>query len=283
MPNLKDILEQIEEFPTLPTIYTTLLDVMANPRSTVSDVAGIISQDIAASAKILKTVNSSIYQLEHEVDTISQAIFFIGFNEVKNLVITMSIHDMFSKSQSVSKFNLIDLWKHSLAVGVITRFLGQLIGIKNIENYFISGVIHDIGKLFFLKTMNKAYSKVVNFVHENEVTIQEAEKEIIGITHMEVGGLLAERWKLPTTIKNSIKYHSTGVVNGRLDLQVSSVHLANIIARIMELGYPGDYLVHQPNLDIWKILNIDTKSFPQILPRIISDYEQSVSILLISE
>ncbi len=283
MIKVEDIVEQVEEFPTLPTIYTTLLEVMANPRSTVADVANIISQDIASSTKILKAVNSPIYHLQCEVDTISQAIFYIGFNEVKNLVITLSIMDIFYEKHSEAKFNLIDLWKHSIAVGVITRIIGQLIGIKNIENFFLSGVIHDIGKLFFLKSMKKEYFKVVNYVLENNVTIQEAEEQLMGFNHMQVGTLIAKKWKLPTTITNSIQYHSTGKVKDQIDIQASCVHLANIIARIMEFGFPGDNLVHQPNIEIWKILNIDPGAYPQILPKIVDNYEQSLSILLLNE
>ncbi len=283
MIKIDSIIEHIEEFPTLPTIYTQLLEVMANPRSTVADVANIISQDISSSTKILKHVNSPVYHLQAEVDTISQAIFYIGFNEVKNLVITLSIMDIFGDKRSESKFNIIDLWKHSIAVGVITRIIGQLIGIKNIENYFLSGVIHDIGKLFFLKTMKDEYSNVIEYVNENNVLIHQAEQKVLGFDHMQAGGLLAKKWKLPQTITNSIINHSTGKVKEQVDIQVSCVHLADIVARIMEFGYPGDDLVPQPNLDIWRYLNIDPATYPQILPKIVENFEQSLSILLLNE
>jgi HD-like signal output (HDOD) protein len=283
MIKLENVIEQIEEFPTLPTIYTQLLEVMANPRSTVADVANIISQDISSSTKILKHVNSPFYHIQGEIDTISQAIFYIGFNEVKNLVITLSVLDIFNEKHSDSKFNIVDLWKHSIAVGVITRIIGQLIGIKNIENYFLSGVIHDIGKLFFLKTMKKEYTTVVDYVADKNVVIQNAEEKIFGFDHMLTGGLLAKKWKLPQTITNSIVNHNTGRVKDQADIQVSCVHLANIIARIMEFGFPGDDLVPQPNKEIWNFLNIDPATYPQILTKITDNYEQSLSILLLND
>lgn len=281
MIDIKNILSQVKDFPTLPTIYSTLLDVMANPRSTVQDVANVITKDIAASAKILKTVNSALYSMQVRIDTISQAIFHLGFNEVKNLVIALSILDMFSRVKSFNTFSLVDFWKHSIAVGCITRLIGTIIGIKNIENYFLSGIVHDIGKLFFLKNYEAEYRQVIDYVQENKVFIKEAEKKIFGLSHLTVGDLLAEKWRLPPSIRNTIKNHSTGIVNGRIDLQVGCVHLANIIARSLELGFAGDEYVPEPNPEIWASLNLPSNVFTKVLPRILIEYEQSVSILLL--
>lgn len=280
MKSVNDMVEQVKEFPTLPTIYGALLDVISNPRSTVADVANIISQDQAAATKILKSVNSSIYGLQVRVDTISQAIFHLGFNEVKNLVIALSVIDIFQKTQSLPQFNVVDLWKHSIAVGVVTRLLGKSIGIKNLENYFLAGILHDIGKLFFLKNFNNEYDHVVKYVLENDTVIQMAESKVFGITHTVIGDMLAEKWKLPVSIRNAIKHHTRGLVDGKSDVQVCCVHIANIIARMMELGFPGDNLVHEPNIDTWNYLNFPPHTIISLMPQIKSDYQQSVSILL---
>lgn len=280
MINVDQIIENVKDFPTLPTIYSALLDVMANPRSTVNDVANIITQDQSSSAKLLKAVNSSVYALQVRVDTVSQAIFHLGFNEVKNLVITLSVIKMFSKTKSLASFNVIDFWKHSIAVGVVTRFLGKLIGIKKIENYFLSGIIHDIGKLFFLNNLPDEYAKVTQHVYEKDISIRKAESELLGISHTVVGDMLAEKWKLPNSIRNPIKYHTEGHINNKIDTQVACVHLANIIARTMELGNPGDYLIPQPNENIWPALNLPPKTFTGSMQSLKNAYEQSVSILL---
>lgn len=281
MKKIHEVMDNIKEFPTLPTIYATLLQVIANPRSTVNDVANIISQDIASSTKILKTVNSAVYHLQSKIDTISQAIFHLGFNEVKNLVMTLSIIDMFDRSQSDLKFNVIDLWKHSIAVGVITRQLGNMAQVKNVENYFLSGIIHDIGKLLFLKNFKEDYNRVLNYVMEHDVSILEAEQKIIGISHEEAGAFLAEKWDLPVSIINSVKYHSNGTVDGKPDMLVACLHLADCIARLLEFGYPGDDLIHKPNPEIWNILKIEPDKISSLLDEFVQSYEQSVSILLL--
>jgi putative nucleotidyltransferase with HDIG domain len=281
MDTYTTIIEHIEDFPTLPTIYSSLLDLLSNPRTTVNDLADVILTDPASSAKILKTVNSSIYGLQVRVETISQAIFHVGFNEVKNLVMALSVIKIFSASKSFQQFNLIDLWKHSLAVGVITRLLGKNLNISNLENFYISGILHDIGKMFLLKSFNTEYSVVVNNVIEKKINLIEAEEQIFGINHCKIGQLIAEKWNLPESIINVINYHHKFDVN--FDIQVVCVYLANLIAIMLELGFDGNFLIPQPDIRLWNYLNFNPDIFTELLPQIIRDYEQAVSILLISE
>ncbi|MDQ1265126.1 MAG: hypothetical protein QG635_276 [Bacteroidota bacterium] len=273
------VLDQVNEFPTLPTIYSALLDVIANPRSTVADVAKIIERDQSSAVKILKAVNSSVYGLQVKVTTISQAIFHLGFNEIKNLVITLSLVKIFSGINSVNSFNIVDFWKHSIAVGVITRLIGSVRGEKNIEDYFVSGIIHDIGKLFFLKFFPKEYSEAVDDAFNKDITIRQSESGKFNATHNMVGDVIAKKWKLPVGIRNVITSHFSGMVNGKCESLVATVHLANIISKIMKLGASGDKLVQQPNIQMWEALNLPANSIMSMMPRILSDYNQSASIL----
>ena len=153
MDIISRILKSVEDFPTLPTVYTALSDVMANPRSTTQDAANVIMRDQSAASKVLKTANSPLYGFRGRIDTISQAIFHIGFEEVRNLVIAISIMDIFKNTKLSLSYNPVELWKHSIAVGVITKLIGKELGVKNLENYFLAGILHDIGKLLFLNEL----------------------------------------------------------------------------------------------------------------------------------
>lgn len=278
--NYENIIKQINDFPTLPTIYNHLLSTISNPRSSVTDVANIISQDISMSTKILKTVNSSVFSLVSKVETISDAVFHLGFNEVKNLVLSLSVINIFKNVSSIENFSIIDIWKHSLGVAVTTRNLGNIIGVKNLENYFLAGLIHDIGKLFFLKVIPNDYSKVIKMVIENGITIEEGEEKVLSINHREIGAKLSEKWQLPNSITNSIKYHDTGFIDGTANLQTACVHLANIISRTLELGFPGDSFVHKPNELIWDVIKLNPSQMKSIIPKINIDFKQSLSILM---
>lgn len=280
MINPDTIIAKVDEFPTLPTIYSTLLDTMANPRSTANDVADVISQDQASASKVLKASNSSIYGFRGKINTISQAIVFIGFDEVKNLVTALSIINLFKDAKKSLFFNPIDLWKHSLAVGVISRQIGRTVGVKNLENYFLAGILHDIGKLLFFKIMPDDYSDIINYAIEQNITIRDAEQEKIGITHTVAGEMLAEKWKLPSSLKNAIRYHTTGTVDGQINQLSGIVHIANITASMLGLGLSGEEIISPPNPKVWEGIQLPNKFFTTNLQNILVSFEESIDLLL---
>lgn len=282
MEIFEKIIRSVDEFPTLPTIYTALSEVMANPNSTFTDAADIISRDQASVTKILKTANSSFFGFPGKIDTVSQAIFYIGFDEVKNMIISSAILDLFKNSSKlIQNFNPVDLWKHSIAVGVISRVIGKIIGIDNIENCFISGIIHDIGKLLFMRYLEPEYAKTLNFAIENKINIRDAEAEVLGITHTIAGELIAEKWKLPNSIKQTVRYHYSGIIDGKVDKLSAIVHVANTIARMLELGSSGDDIVSEPNFEIWDVLKIPDNTIQNCLPKILLDYQETLDIFVL--
>ncbi len=280
MTHIQKIIDTINDFPTLPTIYVALSEVMANPRSTINDAADILSRDQAATAKILRAANSSLFGLKVNVDTVTKAIFYLGFDEVKNLVSAMTIIRLFNSYSTNHTISAIDLWKHSIAVGVINRNLGAIIAIKNLENYFIAGILHDIGKLFFYKYYYDDYQKVIEYAITNNIEIRDAEQLILGITHTTIGQMLAEKWKLPRTLINAISYHNTGLVNGKVDFLVATLHIADIVANALELGISYDEIVPQPNILIWEKLSFRVGEIIEALPKIMFDFDESFELLL---
>lgn len=283
MKLINNIIKEIEEFPTLPTIYSTLSDVMANPRSTATDVANVIAQDQASATKVLKTANSSLYGFRGRITSISQAVVYIGFEEVKNLCIALSIMDMFDMKQLSKVLSPVDLWKHSIAVGVISRYIARTLGFSNLEEYFVSGIVHDIGKLLFMKAIPDVYTKVLEYALENNVSLREVEKETIGMTHTLAGKLLAERWRLPKPIQDVISNQYTGIKEGKSDNLVATVHLANVVASMLELGKTGDEVIPAINNKVYEVLKLQPRFFTKALPVIIKEYQDSVGLLLVSK
>lgn len=279
MKDIDKLIDSIREFPTLPTIYSALLDVLSNPFSTVKDVTDIIMRDQSVTSKIIKIANSPVFGISTKVDTISQAIFFLGFNEIKNIVLTVSVMKIFSNTKNFTYFNFIDLWKHSIAVGVITRILGSKLGIKNVENYFISGLLHDLGKLVFYKIFGEEYAKILRYAYDNFEEIRDLEKKTFGITHEIAGEILAEKWRFSSAMRDVIKYHFFFRRNNQDDTLIACVHLANMLAIAMNLGNSGSNIVYQPNYDIWNIINLPEGALTAMYDEIIDTYNKSIDIL----
>ncbi len=279
---IENLVDRINDFPTLPTIYTKLMKTMSDPNSTVEDVAEIISKDQATTAKILKITNSPVFAIRNDIETISDAIFFIGFNEVKNLVLTLSVMNMFDDLKSVGVNHILNLWKHSIAVGVVTRVLGNELGIKNIENYLLSGILHDIGKLVLFKILQDKYIEMIDESRNEGIFLNDIEKKYLGIDHSMIGGMLIKKWKLPQSIKLACEYHHTGYDGKKKDTQIACVHLANIISQLMEIGTTGNPVIDKPNFKIWEILDFKENSLSDLYDTFKLNYEQSARILSIN-
>ncbi len=272
------IIQGIDDFPTLPTIYTQLSEIMSNPNAGANDAAKIISYDQAAVSKILRYSNSSIFSFKKTINSVSEAIFHLGFTEVKNLIFAMSVINLFEYNNNNSSFSIIDLWKHSIAVGIITRIIGNESQVRNIENYFITGILHNIGKMFLIQYVFNEFREAYKFAIKKNISLVEAENLIIGTNHYIIGDIVSKKWRIPMELRTAIKYYNVGLVDEEFDHLTASLHLANIVAHIMDLGNPGESFIPQPNEKIWEHLNLEKNIFTSLMQKINSDYQASLEL-----
>jgi len=280
--NLNDlIVEKVKDLPTLPTVYSALCDVIEDSSSTVEDVARVICLDQASVIRILRVANSAFFGFSGRIDSISRAILILGFNEVRNLVLASSVMNLFNKRHSLRGFKPQDFWIHSVGVGLITRLFSQMAGFRRLENFFIAGILHDIGKIFFFEFMEEEYSRVLTLVNEKKCLIREAELEVLGMDHALIGSLVADQWKLPEPIRNALHYHHFGTIGEQADLLVASVHLSDILARVLELGHPGDDLIPQPSEAVWETLKLRPGMVTQMVPKLLKDFREMVGTVFL--
>lgn len=275
------LLEEVKSLPTLPTIFSKISEVIEDPRTSTDQLAKIISSDQASVFKILKVANSPLYGFRGKIDTISQAILYLGFEEIKNIIFALTIIGYFTKNKFSLNLSPVDLWAHSIGVGIITRTIGKEIGEKKLENFFLAGILHDIGKIIFLLFANKEYSDVLKYVEENNCRIYEAERQILGIDHSKLGKAIAAKWKLPAGIQDAIYYHHNGPEKRENDKLIASVHLANIIARAMNFGFSGETIIPEPAIKIWDLIKLPDDYFLSIKSQLEKDYENNIRIMLV--
>lgn len=147
------------------------------------------------------------------------------------------------------------------------------------ENYFLSGILHDIGKILFYRIIPEVYTNVALYAKDNNMSMREAEFSQIGITHLTAGEMLAEKWKLPNQIKNAVRHHYSGMVDGKPDTLVAVVHIANIMASLMTISDCDDF-IQEPNRDLWGFLNIPSTFFQDNIASIYADYNETIEYLL---
>ena len=195
------------QIPTLPVIVEKILSIARQDNTSAKDLAEFISRDPAIANKVLRLSNSAYYGMMKEIDTIPRAITIIGFNEVVSLTIGMSVVSAFSGKDSGNKFNMKGLWIHSLACGFSARTTASKLGIKQAEQIFISGLLHDMGKIVFALYFPDEYVEALEYSKENELYLYKSEKQTLGVDHAILSGLLMERWNFPDSILLPSRYH----------------------------------------------------------------------------
>ncbi len=271
--SLENRLAKIIDLPTLSIVANNIILITQNPKSSALEVGRAISQDQALVSKILRIANSTFYGFPRKISTIPHAVVILGFANIRNLVLTASIFDTFQSKEGDGYFDREGFWKHSLACGVTSKLIAKRLGIKNLEEVFIWGLLHDLGKLILDAYFREDFTRVVFLVKEKEILIRDAEQQLLGFDHAAVGSLVANKWNLPPAVIKVIRFHHNPPLANESMRIVAIVHLADILCRAIGMGNGGDSKVPSINEDSWKLLSLNK----QIVKRLFLEMEQEIT------
>lgn len=267
----ESIIDDIVTLPTIPTILAALNDAIQSPDSSAADVGDIISRDPPTTTKVLRLANSAYYGLRSKVTTISHAVTMLGFNIIRNLVLTATVFDFSSEKDIAGLFNVEDFWNHSLGVGVAAKIIaGEAIPRSECpaDEFFICGLLHDLGKIIFSEYLPEKFEESLKLSRDKSIPLFEAETTVIGCNHADVGGLLAKRWSLSAGIISAVGYHHSAMTAPEDQVKYAAVtHIADIFVRNKSIGSGGGV---DPKLDreTWDALGLDKKKIPEISDQI---------------
>jgi len=224
-------LDRIDDLPTLPSIAMEVNKMLRDYDTSINKLAQTIEKDQAMVPRILKLVNSAFFGFQSKISSISHAVVLLGFNTVRNAVVSVSIINAFSGNKNALEgFDVTEFWRHSLAVAVISRHLAEEIRLQPIDDFFTGGLLHDIGKIVLFQHFQDLFKKVWVSAKENNLSFYDAEKKEIPITHARIGEYLAKKWQLPESLVDVIRYHHAVSKNANNFNLLIIVHVADIIA-----------------------------------------------------
>lgn len=205
---LQSIVTSIGKLPSIPAVYAQLQRQLRDPECSLAEVAGIIEQDLAMSAKILQLVNSAFFGLFKNIDSTTRAVNILGLDTVKALVLSVGV---FTELQPVvaKSFSIQTLWSHSVGVAAYAKKIAQAESESKelADNVFVAGFMHDIGKLLLLSSLQEKYLETIQFATENLIPPYQAEQFILSATHGDIGGYLLGLWGLPGSVVESAAFH----------------------------------------------------------------------------
>jgi HD-like signal output (HDOD) protein len=252
----KFIRRQILELPTLPIILFKVNEIIAKPTSSANDIAGVIGKDTSLSARLLRIVNSAFYGFPSRIDSVSRAVAIIGTRQLGTLASGVTIINLFKDIPS----EIIDMksfWKHSVACGVYARIIASYKGIQNTERLFLSGLLHDIGRLILYNYAPDHAVYALTKAKRSRRPLKEIEGDDLDFDHAKTGGILLKRWKLPLLMEHAVRYHHD-LQGARYSLEPSIVHLADIMTHAMGIGSSGEHFVSQLDPGAWECIGLST-------------------------
>jgi HD-like signal output (HDOD) protein len=241
-------LEMVENLPTLPIVVQQVQKLMASPNSSMKQIGAIISRDQAIAARVIRLINSAFYGLGSRITSIPQAIVLLGLNTVKNLITGVSVVNMFAGSKSASLFDREQFWLHSMACAMGARMLAKNCGRKEPEDYFLAGLLHDIGVIVLDQYFHEEFIAVLHHAVRERINYYAAEGVVLETTHSHVGEAVALKWRIPGFLVDTIRNHHEPACSDR-DAEVNRdiialVHISDVAANNagMHMGFAGGRL-----------------------------------------
>lgn len=234
--NASELVSDISGLVTLPEVYLHINRVVDDPNCSTSEIAKAVGKDPSFTVRLLQIANSALYHFSSPIDTVEKAVIRIGTSQIRNLALSMSAVSSFAglPNELVSMENF---WKHSLLCALAAKHLAREMRRCDPDALFTAGLLHDIGELVIFNRLPEQAKESLILVLDGaeELQVNEAEQQVIGLDHAEVGAELARKWNLPPMIEECIACHHHIENAQRHPREAALIHIANVVAQMAEL------------------------------------------------
>jgi HD-like signal output (HDOD) protein len=249
-PRWRAVVGRIKQLPALPRTYANLRDTMARGDATVQDVSRVISADSAIAAKVLQIVNSAFFRLARRVTKIEQAVTYLGFLAIRNIAMSIELFSQWERGKLPEGFDPEQLQLQAQKIATVARALTA--NTPLVDDAMLSGLLHNIGYCVLVLECPDDMARATQLAHEQGIAIHEAQRQVIGATHAEVGAYLLGIWGLPYQIIEAVAFqHSARSVNQASFDVLAALAVAQVLvsadnAETIE-GVPGDEYLQSVN------------------------------------
>ncbi len=272
--------DSIERMPSLSPVIHKINEVANSAKSSAQDLTDVIQLDPVLTAKVIRMVNSAYFGLQNEVKSLKPAVIMLGLNTIKNVALSSAFLGKVSLNKN-TKLNGEEFWKHSLGVAVASKLIARKLGVdpKLLEEYFIAGLIHDIGKVLINNFFPEEMNTILEEALRKEEGITDLERRVLGLTHEEIGIAIGKKWRFANNLLYSMGRHHQPVMQGDSAVFSMVVSVADNFVKILKVGFSGNYKIeHMPD-ELWKHLNLNEEAVFDALSSIGGEIEKAVLFL----
>jgi len=253
------VLANVYNLPAIPTVMMEITKLLEKPAVSTSELAKVIGKDQAITSKVLAIANSPFYGLPRKVSTIDFAILIIGFQDMKNIVTALSMMEAF-KNKTDKNLNQKEFWMHSIMTGLASKKIAEDLGYRSGSEAFVAGLIHDLGIPVLHKYFHTNFLVICEKVNTAKMRFIEAEMEVLGLTHQEIGRYLALKWNFPPVLCDTILSHHIPGNSIENKFLTSIVHIADYATQRLQVGnfyWDTDYQIDDSIFDTLEFSNIE--------------------------
>ena len=283
-------IKMTDNLPSLPEVIHKINSLMEDDTISVNYIGNLMTKDMSLSAKILKIVNSPFYGFPQRIYNLNLALVLLGSNTLKSIITTSSVFELM-------KDTMKGLWEHSLFCGLTAKYIArQINGNKQFideDLVFSAGLLHDIGKLIIAIKFRDDFNSIIKFAEEKKLVYSEAEKEILNISHADVGYYLTKSWNYPASIYTPIRFHHDFMMlyknenitknynvksiadnknktysSNNYIIETAIVNLSDILTKSLGIGFSGSIYVDEIKNEIMEILSIDLDFLKKVIEEI---------------
>jgi putative nucleotidyltransferase with HDIG domain len=273
----EQLVRGIQDLPSLPAVVMDLLSNLDQEHVDISVLARKVSNDQALTAKTLRLANSSSFGLQVKVTTIQQAITFLGFQTTRNLITAAAVTGCFPHGRCPG-FNDKAFWRHASATAACARALARRIRF-NQDVAFTAGLLHDIGRLALVTSHPEAYGAALARRAQHGGSLEEAERAVLGVDHVDAGVALAGHWNFSDTMRQAIAFHHAPETPGAGFL-AAIVHVANAIVHALDLAGEEDELVPRVSSIAWDAMGLNEEAYLHLFRETELQFEEMSAILM---
>jgi putative nucleotidyltransferase with HDIG domain len=274
MSSINSIIKKIERLTPIPQVASKVMSIAEDPKSSMSDLSKIIVYDTAVTANLLKVVNSAYFGLPEKVDSVHQAIVYLGMSQVVDLVLLSASGKNLQTAQEGYDLKAGELWKYSVSSALIAREIAEKKGVKDTHLIFTAALLKDIGKVILNQYVKDSFEKINALVTKQNFTFREAEKEVIGIDHAELGGMVAENWKFSPKMVEIIRHHHRPQETSMSEFESAIVYMADTICMMMGIGVGSDGLAYRFHREVVESLELTETEFQKMVAGFVEKIEQ---------
>ncbi|MFH2092495.1 MAG: HDOD domain-containing protein [Pseudomonadota bacterium] len=228
--NIFEKLKQSKNLPQLPQVMLKLIRACNDEKTGIEELIKIISADPSLSSRLLQIMGSAYVNLPRAVNSIKTAVVYLGIDTIRNMAISTSAMQFFKFTQPLDKFNMAAFWYHSYKCGIIAQKIANENGFSNPDEFFLAGLLHDIGRLVLMNTFPKEYQTILDAGEDEKKTIA-SEIKVFGIDTPQVSAWLFSQWNLNPLISDAVLFINEPIeqIEGALSY-VKVVFISNLLA-----------------------------------------------------